>query len=114
MLTSGSQFEGCALGEKKKTQIFSTDAKRLVLPPTLVWRLGRLKSKERRRAGNYALHLFNKLEPRLRVQETTQSRGSLAPPPSLVTHSEMASKNKFPRFSCQFHVHDVGRVRLAG
>lgn len=63
----------CTWG-KKKTQIFSTDAKRLVLPPTLVWRLGRLKSKERRRAGNYALHLFNKLEPRLRVQETTQSR----------------------------------------
>lgn len=102
------------MGKKKTHQIFSTDAKRLVLPPTLVWRVGRLKSKETRRAGNHALHLFNKLEPRLRVQETTQSRASLAPPPSLVTHSEMASKHKFPHFSCQFHVYDVGRVRLAG
>lgn len=104
-MTSRSQFEGCALGGEKKThQIFSTDAKRLVLPPTLVLRVGRLKSKETRRAGNHALHLFNKLEPRLRVQETTQSRASLAPPP----------KHKFPHFSCQFHVYDVGRVRLAG
>lgn len=98
--------------EKEKLEIFSVHAKWLILWPTLVWLVGRLKSEEMRCAGNYPLSLFYKLAPELCVQETTpatQAWHLLATWPHTLARYQL----RISPFLCQFYIYNVERVRFS-